>query len=309
MLRHLSGLPHFYINKALNVCSKGVNVVVISPPVTWSKTVFGSGIHNVDSGFQILDFGFLYSIFQWNLNSTFNCWRDSRFRKQDFPESGLPYMGLGRVVVVQDCILVDLILQLHSYILCFLYWEYIFSLSLGRYQSQVTFLLKFWVPRFIITFTMMTWQFIQKLTNYVSWTYSILSPQWNEGKGRAIPPSILASHGPRIYLIPTDKRPRSDKRLSPRSEYHTSPAPLSYKRPLPLPYTLLNIRDTGKTCFYCHFIYNFLNFNYNIYTDTALPRISAHNPEVKISHKSPSCISAPPPTLNSRDTRKTCFYR
>ena len=30
-------------------------------------------------------------------------------------------MGLGRVVVVKDCILVDLILQLHSYILCFLF--------------------------------------------------------------------------------------------------------------------------------------------------------------------------------------------
>ena len=116
-------------------------------------------------------------------------------------------LGWGWVIVVQDCILVDLILHLHSYILCFLSWECIFSLSLGRYQSQDTFLLKFLVPRFIITFTMMTWQFIQKLTNYVSWTlYSMLSPQWNEGKGRAIPPSIRTPHGT-VYLISTDKRP------------------------------------------------------------------------------------------------------
>ena len=63
----------------------------------------------------------------------------------------------------------------------------------------------------------------------------------------------------------------------------------------PSPYLIL--RNTRKTCFYCHFIYNFLNFNYNIYTDTALPRISAHLPEVKISHKPPSCISAPSPYL------------
>ena len=104
----------------------------------------------------------------------------------------------------------------------------------------------------------MTWQFIQKLTNYVSWTYSILSFRIEmRGKaGQSLPP-YLPLMGPRIYLISTDKRP------PPRSKYHTSPAPLSYKRPLPIPYTSLNIRDTKKTCFYCDFIYNFLNFNYN----------------------------------------------
>ena len=104
----------------------------------------------------------------------------------------------------------------------------------------------------------MTWQFIQKLTNYVSWTYSILSfrSEMRGKAGQSLPPH-LPLMGPRIYLISTDKRP------PPRSKYHTSPAPLSYKRPLPIPYTLLNIRDTKKTCFYCNFIYNFLNFNYN----------------------------------------------
>ena len=36
----------------------------------------------------------------------------------------------------------------------------------------------------------------------------------------------------------------------------------------PLPLTFLNIKETRNTSFYCHFIYNFLSVNFNIYTET-----------------------------------------
>lgn len=72
----------------------------------------------------------------------------------------------------------------------------------------------------------------------------------------------------------------SSKNCSPPSTAApTSWAKISNKRPsrvsAPIPslLTFLNSRDTRKACFYCHFIYDLLRFNYNEHTHTSESKV------------------------------------
>ena len=47
------------------------------------------------------------------------------------------------------------------------------------------------------------------------------------------------------------------------THHYVKKAPLSNETPPPFSLTLLNSRDTRRTCFYCRFNYNFLRFNYS----------------------------------------------
>ena len=61
----------------------------------------------------------------------------------------------------------------------------------------------------------------------------------------------------------------SNNRSPPSTAAPTSWAKISNKRPsrvsasIPSLLTFLNSRDIRKACFYCHFIYDLLHFNYN----------------------------------------------
>ena len=60
------------------------------PLVIESKKVSDSGFRAVDSGFMVLDSGFFFSgIWIWDSNRL----RDSRFQKEKYSESRLPFMG------------------------------------------------------------------------------------------------------------------------------------------------------------------------------------------------------------------------
>ena len=49
--------------------------------------------------------------------------------------------------------------------------------------------------------------------------------------------------------------------------------PSRISAPIPSLLTFLNSRDTRKACFYRHFIYDLLRFNYNKYTDTSKSKV------------------------------------
>ena len=71
----------------------------------------------------------------------------------------------------------------------------------------------------------------------------------------------------------------SNNRSPPSTAAPTSWAKISNKRPsrvsAPIPslLTFLNSRDTRKACFYCHFIYDLLRFNYNKHTHTSESKV------------------------------------